>query len=372
MLPVIIGAFLFLLLFLWMDPQSSNRAIYYIVPLTALIVFGTYTQIWSRQKWMVGAVTFGAFFALTAFLFATLYMSNSTTVLSGIRLVSPMYIPILLVLAAATVSPFLKIWTNRQTGLIQFLMSALLYLPCAIRDGIDQMRTEFKLVTSTTRLLLFLQLGIVLLYVVGPVVYQKGMNWWRGDFLYKELYRFRTATYPNTGAGQLNVGADKKTKGLVVKDAAYFKNHPQTNYTVSFWIYMNEDRNNPDSAPSGSSKYQVLNYGERPLIVVRHNQLSITNHGYDGEAAHVATIPLQKWVHVVLVYEKNKCNLFLDGEFHSTMKLRPIEKEKGDIFKGVVQIGDLTKHGNGGIRGLRAKMRPMTKTQILIEKDAAF
>ena len=74
------------------------------------------------------------------------------------------------------------------------------------------------------------------------------------------------------------------------------------------------------------------------------------SHGTNGTNKTIVSIPLQKWVHVVCVYSKNVCNVFIDGEFVKTADLssEPFE------FTPEIWLGDEEVFGNGGIRMIRA------------------
>lgn len=337
MVPQLIGIFILIALILWVDPQSSSRMIYYAIPLATLAIYGIYAQSYTHRGWMyVAMFTFFVVSVITVFF--TVYMSNSEMIQSLIYLLSPLFYPAFILLGMAAGAPYITRWANRQTGIIGFLVNGIMFLPCALRSGVQYIFNEFQITTSATWSLLAIQTGLALLYFSGPAWLQTIRKWVYGDFILRETFLFGTPDFP---------------KAKYIGDATYFKDHPKTNYTVAFWVYQNEDRN---SGPA----HTILNYGERPHARVYQNELMISHGGGNPVNKNKIFIPLQKWVYVVCVYTKNVCNIFIDGEFVATDELGGT----AFTFTPVIAIGDERVYGNGGMRMVRTSMKPLSKTRI--------
>jgi len=245
MIPILIGAFLFVILVFWVDPRATDRTLFYVLPLTMIAALGVYANNYSRQKWMFGATIIGFFCVVAVFLFLTLYLANSTPILSYIRKVSMFTIPLLIILGVAALYPMIQVWASHQNGLVQGILNLILFLPCAVRDMFDFIVHEFHITTSTTRVILLVQLGLFLLYFGGPALYNKIAQWGGDSYLYKDTFLFGRTT-PNR---------------IIIRDKSYFQKHPLTNYTVSFWVFQNGTR-------LENKFHSVLNYGERPHVRV--------------------------------------------------------------------------------------------------------
>jgi hypothetical protein len=127
------------------------------------------------------------------------------------------------------------------------------------------------------------------------------------------------------------------------------KEKPTYDYGISFWVYIQPM--NPGSAPQATEYTTILSYGGKPRVsyngVLNTMQIEIKTDGKIGSkpvskiVANIKSFPLQKWNHVVLNYVNGTCDIFMNGELHSTQKdVIPIKESES------IEIG--TKDG---IRG---------------------
>ena len=97
-------------------------------------------------------------------------------------------------------------------------------------------------------------------------------------------------------------------------------------YGISFWVYIQPM--NPGSSPQATEYTTILSYGGKPRVSYNgvRNTMKIevkTDGKVDNKpenklVAKIYTVPLQKWNHVVVNYVNGTCDIFMNGELHST------------------------------------------------------
>jgi hypothetical protein len=91
-------------------------------------------------------------------------------------------------------------------------------------------------------------------------------------------------------------------------------------YGLSFWVYINPM--NPSSSPQATEYTTILSYGDAPRITY-NGSLNIMKIGIKTESRmksvdEIKSLPLQKWNHIVLNYLNGTCDVFVNGELHTS------------------------------------------------------
>ena len=110
---------------------------------------------------------------------------------------------------------------------------------------------------------------------------------------------------------QKEVGTSKELYGSNMEDADYIYN-----YSISFWFYVNPTANDDDY-------YNILTYNGKPLVEYNQhkNKLRIkTKEGRDKETIIYLdnNIETQKWNHMVINYQSNTMDIFINNELVTT------------------------------------------------------
>jgi len=110
---------------------------------------------------------------------------------------------------------------------------------------------------------------------------------------------------------QKEVGTSKDLYGSNVEDADYIYN-----YSISFWFYVNPTAND-------DNYYNILTYNGKPLVEYNQhkNKLRIkTKEGRDKETIIYLdnNVETQKWNHVVINYQSNTLDIFMNNELVTT------------------------------------------------------
>jgi hypothetical protein len=102
-------------------------------------------------------------------------------------------------------------------------------------------------------------------------------------------------------------------------------------YGLSFWVYI--DPMNPSSSPQATEYTTILSYGNAPRITY-NSSLNTMKIGIQTETRmksvdEIKSLPLQKWNHIVLNYSNGTCDVFVNGELHtSKSNIIPIKDDK--------------------------------------------
>ena len=144
------------------------------------------------------------------------------------------------------------------------------------------------------------------------------------------------------------------------------KNIFNYNYSLSSWIYINNQTENIKTA--GSNFVSMINYGNKPNIKynVKNNTLKfVTINGKSVKDIYETNnIQLQKWNHIVINYEAGTMDIFINGNLVSTSK-----KIVPYMTNDRITIGE-ESGVSGSIRDTIAFSKPLGLKQIAIIYNA--
>jgi hypothetical protein len=105
-------------------------------------------------------------------------------------------------------------------------------------------------------------------------------------------------------------------------------------YGLSFWVYI--DPMNPSSSPQATEYTTILSYSDAPLITYNGSlntmKIGIKTESRMKSVDEITSLPLQKWNHIVLNYSNGICDVFINGELH-TSKANIIPFQGDKIFE---------------------------------------
>jgi hypothetical protein len=164
------------------------------------------------------------------------------------------------------------------------------------------------------------------------------------------------------------IGEDKSNKFMLIDVAS--EDNPskdsnliRQNYSISMWIYVNQ---HPSSNAAYSKETNIFRYGY-PNSKIGHPRVSYFNDTKDANKSDkfiiyannasetsngiLVDIPTQSWNQLVITYNQNSFDVFVNGNLEKSVELdtnsRP-KYERGDIVE--VGEGDNTVT-NGGLHG---------------------
>ena len=175
------------------------------------------------------------------------------------------------------------------------------------------------------------------------------------------IYIFYTSVFADKSKTNL-VNLHNATEDLSIK-ASKLSGAGSTNYTYSFWIYVND--------------YNI-NYGEKKLVLQRkhvgtdntyypriylgenqndmHFEISYKNQSNTVEQhkIDIKTIPLQKWNHIIMTKSGDTIDIYIDGKLVKT-SIMPNVAEKPHPETDIT-LTPVNEQGNKGFSGYLSKI----------------
>ena len=208
-------------------------------------------------------------------------------------------------------------YLKKQVGATGFFIKLLFYIPCLYYDFIAYLKEELKITPSVVFIIAALEVIYILLYYFLPKLYN---------------YIIKSTNH------SILTGPVKLNKELIIsKNDIFIKkdgdsnlkelknNYVNSNYSISFWTYVNSGG---ESNSSYIDESTIFNYaGGKPKVVYTNNNnkpdtyiIYFTNNEEEnvGPTSYEITLPSQKWNNFVFNYFNNKADLFINGKLERT------------------------------------------------------
>lgn len=194
-----------------------------------------------------------------------------------------------------------------KKGVLAFIGSLLLYIPCLFINFIDWGKKQLEITTKTTWIILALLIIFIGLKSIVPIILNKIIISNGITLLDK----------PQTLHKQNTVGSF---------ETLYKNNHGKNyKYSLSFWVWINSVP--PNTRKSYTKFTNILNFQENPSI--KYNALENTLQFTCNPSEHrskdktivlheITNVPLQKWNNIVINYDKGTMDIFMNGELISS------------------------------------------------------
>lgn len=271
-----------------------------------------------------------------------------------------------LVTALAIIFYFFSNALKRTEGFPGLIVNIIFYLPCLMIDFVNYIRKEFDDTTHTVYYLFVIEILIVLGYLYIPTLINK--LFFRDGI--KLLPDSLFLDNENTIAGSEKV---KKLSPSVfnVMDPEYRKN-----YSLSMWIYLNDQ---PTNYNGYAKETNIFNYADgAPKITYQYEDkedeeenekmnVYFTNNNELSSNLNLKMslrVKKQKWNHIVINYNNNFADLFLNGRLENTVSLAshtPVYSPADTIKIGAADGLD------GAVANITYYPNVMKKTQIANE-----
>jgi hypothetical protein len=221
-----------------------------------------------------------------------------------------------------------------------FFYYLIFYIPCLILDFVEYIIQEFKLTTNAVYILFVAEIVLGLVYIYIPKMITGAITQNSITLLPNYVYLDQRKTIATSD-------------DLIMKDKflKHSDNHNinvptfRKNYGISMWIYLNVQAPNFQSYNKettifdyGGGKPKITYYSNTYLNngkIISENKLRIyytTDHAgtiSDSSNLHVdndnyfeISIPIQKWNQLIMNYDSNKVDLFVNGNLEKTIDLK--------------------------------------------------
>jgi hypothetical protein len=186
---------------------------------------------------------------------------------------------------------------------IRFIIQLITYIPCLVLTFIDYIKHQYAITTRPIVMLFIAEIVFVIIYFVLPIVIKEIVTHNANQLLKNPI----NLNYENTlgSFGSVN----------------YIKDKFQYHYAVSGWFYINSFP--PETNANYSEYTSILNIGDKPNITfnVAKNTLKIkmnTEGHNERELFKTSDFKMQKWNNIVINYDGNTLDIFINNELVST------------------------------------------------------
>jgi hypothetical protein len=239
---------------------------------------------------------------------------------------------------------------RRIDGWPGLIFSIIFLIPCLVIDFIKYLMQEVSTTPTVVFVLFIIELLLVLAY------FYMGM-------IIKKLYVPTGNILQNTPVSlnvQTNLSSIQAFELEPPMSSIENKTFYSSNYGLSMWIYVN-------NTMTGNKKYTLFNYGVsgsssgKPCIAYSGNDQWTFTFSDNGSVEYTTYIPSQKWNNIVLNYNNQRVDLFINGNLEKTVSLTPNLPTYNP--SDVVFVGS-EKGISGAICNVVYYNTPLTKTQI--------
>jgi len=193
---------------------------------------------------------------------------------------------------------------TKTTRIFRLLKNIILYIPCFLTHIGTRMYEELKTAPREAYILLGLEGLAITIYIFYEAI---------KNYIYKKAIRDgkQLLRDPISISKNENIGSYDSLHKISSKNDTF-----QYNYSISAWIYLNPD--------STTNKFlSLLDYGGKPKIEYNQYNHELRIQMLNGKT-NMKTIyttskfPLQKWNHIVINYNGNTLDIFINNKLVAT------------------------------------------------------
>ena len=242
-----------------------------------------------------------------------------------------------------------------------FFAKLIFLLPCFVVDILQTLFTELKSAPKMVFVLLLLEAAVLAAYFNLP----KLLKTWLANKSEIVLLEKPVFLSSKTTLGKGDLFAQDSMGGNM-GDSIF-----PANYAISMWAYVN---NHPSSNAAYAKETEIFRYGH-PMVAVGHPRIAYHDNKWnfyfsssgEGDKPDAAlNIPTQAWNYIVLNYNGNVVDLFVNGSLETSVTLSaPPTYTATDVL--TVGEGDNTIWG-GGLHGAISQViyhrKPLSQIDI--------
>jgi len=350
----------FVLFITYGTPEAQTKHFYYYLFLCSFpilvamyIVSPLYTEKMTRlTMFLYGGTAILVLIALYYF-----YQLTNPGSVSIVSKFSSVFILLGIVVGLAILYRVLMRYVNMSRGWFGFLLQLLFYIPCLLIEFVQGLMDELRVAPNMVVVLFAIELLIVLGYLYLP----KLLTYLKKD---SEHLLIDSPVFLNKShvvAKYEDFLLDKTKKEMPEKTDDVIR----TNYSIGFWVFVNEQSINDGNRKNVLSYSSPGSYIGKPTIKYQGGNLYFTLTDTYANNSVAVSLPIlnQKWNYVVVSYEDQKVDVFLNGE------LKHSDTFSNDSFPNyfstdVIQVGQ-TDGAYGAIRSLVYYKTPIHLAEVI-------
>ena len=254
------------------------------------------------------------------------------------------------------ISPFSKS-DKTKASVWRLLKTIIYYIPCLFINLINCIKCQYNITTSTTWILLLIEIIIIGLRFLLPILYKQynKLTMVSGNLVKKGPISLHNITDLGVLPNHI-LSLDSSELG---KDAIF-----KYNYGLSFWIWINPQP--PSTSEAYNKVASLLNYGDVLNINYHNNNIEIlaatTKDNIKPQQQIMVytfkNIQYQKWNNFILNYSGGTLDIFINNKLvSSTQNISPI------MYYNKVTAGE-TDGIYGGIKNIMYYDHILSRKQI--------
>lgn len=366
----IFGIFLYLIVisFFLNDKPKVNSPIFYILLLVVpLLASGFYlfsdkiiesvTNILMSLRDNFSGKTILYILLAIAAIYGFYELSSSAFAIQALQYGSIVVAVLIGIVALAIAFRTNRAYIYNMKGLSGFIVNFILFIPCLFSDFIEYLYGDFATTPKIVYLLFVFELILILLYLYIPKILKK-MQERKGKTIIDKPIRIN---YRNDATNYIDMQGEPanppNVQNLLVKPEANIRRQ----FALSMWMYVVPMPPNhvPYNKPAN-----ILNFNNHPSIVYNGTDKKFTIY-YNNVDSDVFDAPLEKWNQVIVNYDKDTVDLFLNGVL--------IKTHTRNVTSESFNIGDILTTGQeNGLQGGIAKVVYYERPLLYHEINSSF
>jgi len=201
------------------------------------------------------------------------------------------------------------------TGTTGFIINLIFYIPCLAIDFVKYFLKELKITEKPIYVFFFLEILLILLYILIPKLLTFIDN--KNSVALLEKGAFLDKSFVIANSNELLIPENE-----LVSDSA--KNIYRDNYAFSMWIYLKDQ---PTNFVGYSNETSIFDLGDGKVKItylLDSNKMGkymvyFTNNMNGGKPYEIH-IPNQKWNNFVINYSSQRADLFINGQLKTSFQ----------------------------------------------------
>lgn len=235
-------------------------------------------------------------------------------------------------------------YLNNSTDWFGFILNLIVYVPCLLEDLVKYFKQQYELTSSVTFILLGIESFLIAIYFVLPMLFASKLVDDSVQIINDPAF--------------LDIPVTKTFK----KQDNGEKNVKRANYSISMWVYLNQQA-------ASAEKAHIFSYGDSyPKIEYIKSKTDSSKDKYrftvSGQTPYDISLPNQKWNNIVLNFNENRTvDIFANGNLERTFVSSKRLSDENSVAHEI-NIGS-TNGLYGAICNIKYYRAPLTYTQII-------
>ena len=330
--PIIFGTFmyLFVLSFFLKDKLEKSAEFYVfiiVVPLLFAVIYTYFQEFLTSVTniFVAGSsmVSIKNVLLLTGAILAIYFLNKLSLSSYGILALQYSGIIVGVLIGLVFLSIMYKInqsYIYNMPGISGFIINFILFIPCLISDFVEYLYGEFATTPKIVYILFVIELILILLYLYLPRIL-KSMEKSNGKVIVDKPIRINMK---KDVSNYMDMQKTEPPENSSLTETINIRKK----YALSMWVYV-------VPMPSNHIPYNgeatILSFASHPKIAYDGLKKKFVIY-YNETDKDEFDAPLEKWNHILVNYDKNSADMFLNGDLKTTIMRKNESFSMGDML----------------------------------------